>query len=110
MKKEDNSISINNITQNAEGGGAFLFAGDAESNLDVFNYSGIVVKIKTLPQEYILQLKTQENRISPAIALEKFKQGDEVSIPTIREDKKIICGYRILNEVDYLYLHELRKE
>ncbi len=65
--------------------------------------------------EYIMQIKVHGERISPLFVLEKFKEGEIISIPTIRKyDEDGLSGgngnlYRMLNEVDYLYLHEIEK-
>ena len=116
-KNEDNSVSVNNINQYA--------TGRAQNNVTVYDNMGIIIKIKTSKQEYIFSLKTQYNILPPSIILEKFKKGDKVSIPTIRKydgggyfkiplDNHFLSptfgdGYKILNEIDYIYLEEIRK-
>ncbi|MBU4308757.1 MAG: hypothetical protein KJ566_03105 [Nanoarchaeota archaeon] len=114
LKTEDNVISVNNINQkNRAGDGGILSAGgDSKNNVTIFDYGGIIMKIKPLNlkiDEYLMQIKTHENRISPIIALEKFDEGDTISIPTIRkyDYSSWWKSYRILNEIDYLYLHEI---
>jgi len=121
-KNEDQSVSINNINQNAELSGISLLS-DAENNMTIYDNMGIIIKIKTDYQEYIFNLKTQDNILPPSIILEKYKEGDRVSIPTVREYEScdggaldnrfnkpaIYRGYRILNEIDYIYLHEIQE-
>jgi hypothetical protein len=112
VKNDNKDVSVNNINQNAASGG--LIAGNAENKLSVYNNSGVLIKIKTSKQEYIFNLKSN-NDLPPSIIFEKFKKGDKVSIPTIRKYEEahmhtVYQGYRILNEIDYIYLEELRKE
>ncbi len=116
-KNEDTTLSINNINQNARSSG--LISGKAENNTTVYDNMGVILKIKTDKQEYIFNLKTQEDILPPSIILEKLKKGDKVSIPTIRMYERAIRhskstgyglalqGYRVLNEMDYIYLHEI---
>jgi len=123
-KNEDTTISINNINQDARTSG--LISGNAQNNAIVYDNMGIILKVKTGKQEYIFNLKTQDNILPPSIILEKFKKGDKVSIPTIRKYEYAIrskrnknpvsCsgswlpGYRILNEIDYIYLQEIEEK
>ena len=116
-KNEDTSISINNINQDARTRG--LISGNAQNMTTIYDNMGVIVKVRTSKQEYIFSLKTQGNLLPPSIILEKYKKGDMISIPTIRKYKMIMTGsfpfggasngYRILNEIDYIYLNEIRK-
>jgi hypothetical protein len=123
----DNTVSINNITQNSHAGnGGFVLSpgGDGANNLNVFDNGGVIIKIESLDNkgiesEYLMQLKVKDNLLSPAISLKYLKKGDRISIPTIRKydipDQgygffsvdKVRRYYRILNNVDYIYLNEI---
>jgi hypothetical protein len=122
LNVEDNTLSINNIEQNATAGrGGFLGrGGDGTNNLAVFDNGGVILKVVTSGaiNEYIFQLKSNNNELSPAISLKYLKEGDKILIPTIREyENSIDRGgedgiyayrwYRILNKIDYIYIHEL---
>lgn len=111
LNVEDNALSINNISQNAYGR-------NGDNDLSVFDDGGVIIKVLTSGQvnEYIFQLKSNKNELSPAISLKYLKEGDKISIPTIREyeNSSCQCGsyrpyrwYRILNQVDYIYIHEI---
>lgn len=114
----DNSVSINNVEMNSEGGNGGLLAGGGNgiNNLDIFDNGGIFLKLKTsLEKEFLMQIKSYKNNLSPVISLEYLKVGQKISFPTIREYEHHSCGcsgkhvYRILNNPDYIYLHEINK-
>jgi len=124
LKTNDKTISVNNVNLNQEniaGSGGILLSdgGDAkgENNVTLFDHGGIIIKFKPIEKcqedNYILQLKTQGNEISPAIALEEYKKGDTISIPTIKEipleGDPLYFRCRTLNKLDYLYLQDIKK-
>ncbi len=119
MNIEDDALSINHIRMEANGGNGGLIlseGGKALNNVTIYDYAGIIVKIKVNGEkEYLMQLKSYNYELSPAISLEYLREGGEIFFPTVREYENSGCGcggsylYRILNEVDYLYLHEIEK-
>ncbi len=120
--KEEDPISIKDfdIKQKSQGGeGGFIGGGgDAKSIINIYDHNNIMMKIKTIQdcniKEYFMDIKSKQKDISPGIGLHMYKQGDTISMPTIRcvglnlfSDQK---RYRSLNQVDILYLEDIRKE
>lgn len=115
IKKEDRT-SINNIDVTSEGGsgGAIISdGGPAKNNISILNNGGIFIKIKAENnKKYLMQIKSVNNNMSPAIIFEYLKKNDLIVFQTVRayEGDGHKKTYRILNEVDYLYLHEIKKQ
>lgn len=124
LKTDKADVSINNVVQNNHAGdGGFIASdgGDAENNTTIYNHGGVFLEVKPItPAEfnkYILQVKSKNNRLSPAIALEEYHKGDTVSIPLLRDvsflpKRRILYNYstyKLMNEIDDIYLSEIKK-
>ncbi len=120
MNVEDGSVSINNIDISAQGGDGGLIisqGGNASNIVSIFDHGSLLLKVETQGtiNKYIFELKVYGNRMSPVIALEGLEVGKMISIPTIRGYESNPTGiinniysFRIFNQTDYIYFHEIR--
>jgi len=80
-----------------------------QENLDAVVSGAILIKMNPGNGEELIFSVEKGDAINPLALLEIYKKGDQISIPTVRKYDFPQGLYKILNAVDEIRTHEIRK-